>query len=77
LLETYDDRQMINIGGGKDVMIKELADLIAEAVGFKGEVLWDISKPDGASRKLLDSSRLFELGWKPSIGFKEGLLSCL
>ncbi len=77
LLENYDERHMINIGGGKDVSIKELAGFAAAAAGFKGEILWDTSKTDGALRKLLDSSRLLELGWKPLIGLKEGLLSCL
>lgn len=77
LLETYDERAIINIGAGEDVTIKELAALVADATGFNGEIRWDSSRPDGASRKWLDSSRLFDLGWRPSIGLKEGIRSCL
>lgn len=77
LLENYDEKAMVNIGVGEDVSIKELAGLVAEATGFKGQVHWDTSKPDGALRKWLDSSRLFALGWRPSLGLKEGLASCL
>jgi GDP-L-fucose synthase len=63
----------INIGIGQDVSIKELAELIAGVVGYRGELNWDSTKPDGAPRKLLDSARIRSLGWKPSIGLREGL----
>jgi GDP-L-fucose synthase len=63
----------INIGVGQDVSIKELAELIAEVVGYKGRVEWDRTKPDGAPRKLLDSARIQSLGWKPQVGLAEGL----
>ncbi len=63
----------INIGIGQDVSIKELAELIASVVGYRGELNWDSTKPDGAPRKLLDSARIRSLGWKPSIGLREGL----
>lgn len=62
-----------NIGTGVDYSIKDLADTIAEIIGYKGRITWDTSKPDGAPRKLLDSSRFLALGWKPRISFKEGL----
>lgn len=65
----------INIGPGEDVSIKELAELLADVVGYKGEIEWDTSKPDGAPRKLLDSSRLKALGWRPKIGLEEGIRS--
>lgn len=63
----------VNIGVGQDVSIKELAELIAEVVGYKGRVEWDRAKPDGAPRKLLDSARIHSLGWKPQVGLAEGL----
>ena len=65
----------INIGSGSDLSIRELAELISDVVGFRGEISWDITKPDGAPRKLLDSSRLLSTGWRPRVGFMEGLVS--
>lgn len=63
----------INIGVGKDYAITELAEMIAKVVGFKGRIDWDITKPDGSPRKLLDSSRMLNLGWRPAKEFEEGL----
>jgi GDP-L-fucose synthase len=65
----------LNLGTGKDLSIKELAENIANIVGFKGKVQWDTSKPDGAPRKLLDSSRLLMFGWRPSVDLAAGLKS--
>jgi GDP-L-fucose synthase len=65
---------IVNIGCGEDVTIRELAELIAGVVGFRGDLVFDASKPDGTPRKLLDSSYLTGLGWKPSIGLPEGLV---
>jgi GDP-L-fucose synthase len=63
----------INIGAGSDITIKELAEIIKEVVGYKGDVKWDRSKPDGMPRKLLDISRLNSIGWKPEVKLKEGI----
>lgn len=63
----------LNIGVGQDVSIKELAEMIAHVVGYRGELEWDLTKPDGAPRKLLDSTRIQSLGWKPHIELAEGL----
>ncbi len=63
----------INIGTGKDLTIRELAQLIKNIVGFKGDIVWDTSKPDGTPRKLLDVSRIKELGWQPKISLEEGI----
>jgi GDP-L-fucose synthase len=63
----------INVGSGKEVTIKELAETVKEVVGFKGEITWDASKPDGTPRKLMDSSRLRALGWVPLIGLPDGI----
>lgn len=63
----------LNIGTGQDFSIKELATSIANVIGFKGDIGWDVSKPDGSPRKLLDSSRMRALGWKPSVEFEQGL----
>lgn len=77
LLENYDSDQLINIGTGTDVTIRELAGLVGEATGFRGEVVWDASRPDGAMRKLLDSSRILTMGWRPEVSLAQGIgLSC-
>jgi len=73
LMERYSDERIINIGYNSDCTIKELVQSIAETVGYKGEIIWDTSKPDGTPKRILDSSRLFELGWKPQVSLKEGL----
>lgn len=75
LLENYDDEIAINIGSGKDLTIKDLAELIKDIVGFTGEIDWDTSKPDGTPRKLLDASRINSLGWVPTISLSEGISS--
>ena len=73
LMEHYSDPRVINVGAGKDITIAELACLIAEVVGYTGEIQWDRSKPDGTPRKLLDCSRLNALGWTPKIALRDGL----
>lgn len=73
LMENYSDPRIINVGYGSDISIQELAELIKKIVGFEGEVVWDKSKPDGTPRKLTDSSRIFELGWKPKIDLAAGI----
>jgi len=73
LLERYDSPEIINIGWGEDVSIRELAELICEIVGFDGALTWDTSKPDGTPRKLLDVSKLRNLGWRPSIALRDGI----
>jgi len=76
LMEQYnykDIGEFINVGSGQELSIKELAELIADVEGFRGEILWDTTKPNGTPRKLLDSSRLFALGWRPTIELREGL----
>jgi GDP-L-fucose synthase len=73
LLETYDEEPIVNIGWGEDVTIRELAETVADAAGFKGRLEFDSSKPDGTPRKLLDTSRLTSLGWKPKIKLRAGI----
>jgi GDP-L-fucose synthase len=73
LLDKYDDARPINCGAGIDLSIRELAENIARIVGFEGRLVFDRSKPDGTPRKLMDSSRMAALGWKPSIGLDEGI----
>jgi GDP-L-fucose synthase len=73
LLENYDDPSPINVGVGKDLTVRELADLIAKVVGFQGVTSWDPSKPDGTPRKLLDVSKLTSLGWTYKIELRTGL----
>ena len=71
--EKYDSDLHLNIGTGSDLSIRELAQRIAKSAGFKGEIKWDPSKPDGTPRKLLDISRLKALGWAPKVSFDEGI----
>jgi len=71
--EKYDESQHLNVGTGHDLSIKDLSLLIAKSAGFKGEILWDTSKPDGTPRKVLDVSRISALGWQPTITLPEGI----
>ena len=73
LLENYDDPQTINVGTGDDVTIRELAEMVADVVGYTGQIEWDASEPDGTPRKQLDVTRLDQLGWKASIALSDGL----
>jgi GDP-L-fucose synthase len=73
LLEKYDSPEIINVGCGEDISIRELAELIRDVVGFDGDLTWDATKPDGTPRKLLDVTKLRALGWKPSISLRDGI----
>jgi GDP-L-fucose synthase len=73
LLEKYDSPEIINIGCGEDLSIRELAELICEVVGFEGDLAWDTTKPDGMPRKLLDVTKIRALGWEPTIPLREGI----
>ena len=73
LLENYESPEVINVGVGEDVTIRELAELICEIVGFEGDLSFDASKPDGTPRKLLDVSKIKALGWSPGISLREGI----
>jgi GDP-L-fucose synthase len=75
LLENYDDAPQVNVGTGTDVTIREIADTIANAVGYTGKTVWDTSKPDGTRQKLLDVSKLADAGWRSQIGLEEGIKS--
>lgn len=73
LMRHYSEEQFINVGSSQELTIREMAGLVQRATGFTGEILWDTSKPDGTPRKLMDSSRLFALGWKPEVDLKTGI----
>lgn len=73
LMETYDGRELVNVGTGEDLSIKELTELVAETTGYKGEIKWDTSKPDGTPRKLMDVSKLHSQGWKHTVDLPEGI----
>jgi GDP-L-fucose synthase len=73
VLKNYSDAQFVNIGFGEDITVAELARLVAEIVGFRGEIVYDTSKPDGTPQKLLDVSRLSTIGWKAKVPLREGL----
>lgn len=83
LMEHYDAdklikpdpyaREVVNVGFGEDITIKELVGIIAEVTGFRGEIVWDTSKPDGTPRKISDTSKLFGMGWRPKIALRDGI----
>ena len=73
LMRTHDGDDLVNIGWGEDVSIRELAELVAGVVGYTGAVEWDTTRPDGTPRKLLDTSRLTALGWRPSVTLEDGI----
>ena len=73
LMKTYEDPQLINVGTGEEISILDLAKLISEVVGFKGKITFDLTKPDGTPRKLMDSSRLQALGYRHKVSLKEGV----
>src|SRR5437016_4580963 len=75
LLEKYDSPEIINVGFGEDISVRELAELICDVVGFDGDLTWDNTKPDGTPRKLLDVSKLRGLGWMPAIPLRDGIAS--
>jgi GDP-L-fucose synthase len=73
LLKTYSSGDIVNVGWGEDIAIADFARLVAKVVGYTGDLVADLSKPDGTPRKLVDVTRLGALGWKPRIGLEEGL----
>lgn len=72
-MQHYDDEQTINVGTGTDLTVRELVETVVDIVGFQGKLAWDASKPDGTPRKLLDTSRMQALGWKPKVSLRDGL----
>ncbi len=75
LLQNYNEEMFVNIGTGEDLTIKALAEMIKDIVGYTGELKWNTEKPDGTPRKLMDVSRLHNMGWKHRIGLREGITS--
>jgi GDP-L-fucose synthase len=73
LMHRYSEEQFINVGYGRDISVRDLAEVVRRIVGYEGAIEWDTSKPDGTPRKLMDSSRLFALGWKPRIDLETGI----
>jgi GDP-L-fucose synthase len=73
LLERYDSPEIINVGCGEDVTIRELAEMVCQVVGFEGSIVFDATKPDGTPRKLLDVGPLFGMGWRPKIDLRDGI----
>lgn len=73
LMENYNESELVNVGTGVDVTIKELAETVKEIVGFDGQIIWDTAKPDGTPRKLMDVSKLHNVGWRHTINLKEGI----
>ena len=73
MLENYDSGEIVNVGSGSDISIKDLAALIAEITGYSGEIKWDSTKPDGMLKKCMDVSRMVGLGFTPRISLEEGI----
>ncbi len=72
-MNHYDESEIINIGWGRDQTILDLAEMVSDIVGFKGNIKWDATRPDGTPQKLLDVSRLANLGWQPKITLEDGI----
>ena len=72
-MDHYENAELINVGSGEDVSIKELAETIASVTGYNGEIVWDTTKPNGTPKRPLDYSKISSLGWKPKYKLKEGL----
>ncbi|MBI3572807.1 MAG: GDP-L-fucose synthase [Candidatus Kerfeldbacteria bacterium] len=75
LMHTYNQPDILNIGTGEDISIQEFAEMVKDVVGYEGEIVWDRSKPDGTPRKLLDVSKMNDLGWKANIRLRDGVAS--
>lgn len=75
LMDRYSGEDIVNVGAGKDIPIADLAALVAEIVGYRGDIQWDRTKPDGTPRKLMDNTRMADLGWSPTISLRQGLQS--
>ncbi|HHW48208.1 MAG TPA: GDP-L-fucose synthase [Clostridiaceae bacterium] len=73
LMENYEGSELVNIGSGMEISIKELAEIIRDVVGFQGEIVFDSTKPDGTPRRVLDNSKISATGWKPKVDLKEGI----
>ncbi len=73
LMENYNEKELVNVGTGVDVSIKELSQLVKQTVGYEGQIIWDTNRPDGTPRKLMDVSKLNALGWKYQIELKDGI----
>jgi GDP-L-fucose synthase len=73
LIENYSEEQFINVGSGGELTVRDLAEHVKRIVGFAGQIVWDKAKPDGVPRKLMDSSRLFALGWRPQVDMETGI----
>jgi len=73
LMKNYNDNEHVNIGSNKEISIRHLSEIVAEVVGYKGEIVQDTTKPDGTPRKLMDSSKILELGWEATTSLKDGL----
>ncbi len=73
LMENYSDEGFVNIGTGDEVSIRQLAEMVKRIVGFEGRIEWDAAQPDGTPRKLLDSSKLFTMGWRPNVSLEDGI----
>ena len=77
VMERHEGEQILNVGTGEDLSLRDLAELVARATGYEGRILWDPSKPDGTPRKVLDVGRIRALGWEPRIGLEEGIRETL
>ena len=73
LMDNYFESDIINVGTGEDITIKELAETIADVVEYKGKLKWDTTKPNGTMRKVMDVSKIKSMGWEPKVSLKEGL----
>ena len=72
-MNTYNEEEFVNVGSDVEIKIKDLANLIKELVGYEGFLDWDTSRPNGTPKRVMDNSKLFNMGWSPKVGFEQGL----
>ena len=77
LLDHYDSPEIVNVATGKEIRIRDLAELVASACGYQGDIVWDITKPDGQPRRLFDTSKLAKLGWSAKVDLTDGIAQCV
>ena len=73
LMDTYSKEEFVNVGSDVEIKIKDLAEMIKEYVGYEGELIWDTSRPNGTPKRVMDNSKLFNMGWSPKVEFEQGL----
>uniref|UniRef100_A0A0D9WSQ6 NAD(P)-binding domain-containing protein n=1 Tax=Leersia perrieri TaxID=77586 RepID=A0A0D9WSQ6_9ORYZ len=73
MMERYAGEEHVNVGSGEEVTVREVAEAVREVVGFQGRVVWDVTRPDGVARRLVDSGKMRKIGWEPKVALRDGI----